>query len=167
MGIDEMKRMLEELNPVIYCHSIRTMEEAAKLSECYGEDTEKARIAGLLHDCGKKMVRGNDNLTHSKTGAHMARDIFHVSDEDILNAIAYHTTGRENMSMLEKVIFIADKIEQGRKYDGVSELRKAAYEDIDKAIIMSIESTVEYVKMKNAELDDDSIKTLKFLKEAK
>ncbi len=143
------------------------MEQAARLSERYGEDTEKARIAGLLHDCGKKMVRGNDNLTHSKTGAAMARDIFHVSDEDILNAIAYHTTGRENMSMLEKIIFIADKIEQGRKYKGVSRLRKASYEDIDRAIIMSIESTVEYVKMKNAELDDDSIKTLKFLKEAK
>lgn len=162
-----MKKMLEVLNPSIYGHCIRTMEEAVRLSEHYREDTEKAKIAGLLHDCGKKMVKGNDNLTHSKTGAAMARDIFHVSDEDILNAIAYHTTGRENMSMLEKIIFIADKIEQGRKYKGVSRLRKATYEDIDRAIIMSIESTVEYVKMKNAELDDDSIKTLKFLKEAK
>ncbi len=167
MSIDEMKKMLEVLNPSIYGHCIRTMEEAVRLSEHYREDTEKAKIAGLLHDCGKKMVKGNDNLTHSKTGAAMARDIFHVSDEDILNAIAYHTTGRENMSMLEKIIFIADKIEQGRKYKGVSRLRKATYEDIDRAIIMSIESTVEYVKMKNAELDDDSIKTLKFLKEAK
>ncbi len=167
MSIDEMKKMLEVLNPGIYGHCIRTMEEAVRLSEHYGADTEKAKIAGLLHDCGKKMVNGNDNLTHSKTGAAMAGDIFHVSDEDILNAITYHTTGRENMSMLEKIIFIADKIEQGRKYEGVSGLRKAAYEDIDRAIIMSIESTVEYVKMKNAELDDDSIKTLKFLKEAK
>lgn len=167
MSIDEMKKMLEVLNPSIYGHCIRTMEEAVRLSEHYREDTEKAKIAGLLHDCGKKMVKGNDNLTHSKTGAAMAGDIFHVSDEDILNAITYHTTGRENMSMLEKIIFIADKIEQGRKYKGVSRLRKATYEDIDRAIIMSIESTVEYVKMKNAELDDDSIKTLKFLKEAK
>lgn len=167
MGIDEMKRKLVELNPGSYMHCIRTMEEAVRLSEHYGEDTEKARIAGLLHDCGKRMTGGNDNLTHSKTGAHIAADIFHVNDGDILNAIAYHTTGRENMSMLEKIIFIADKIEQGRKYDGVSEIRKTAYEDIDKAIIMSIESTVEYVRMKNAELDNDSIKTLKFLKEAK
>lgn len=167
MDINELKKKLKSFNPKMYGHCVSTMEEAERLALHYGADTEKAKIAGLLHDCGKKMTEGPDSLTHSKTGAKFAKEIFNVRDEEILNAIMYHTTGRENMTMLEKIIFMADKIEPGRKYDGVERLRKTAYASIDDAIIMSLESTIEYVKIRDLELDNDSLKTLKFLKEGK
>ncbi|HAQ41678.1 MAG TPA: phosphohydrolase [Clostridiales bacterium] len=167
MNIDELKKKLESFNPGLYSHCISTMKEAEKLAFHYGVDEEKAKIAGLLHDCGKRMTKGQDNLTHSKTGAELAEEVFDVHDKEILNAIMYHTTGRENMTMLEKIIFIADKIEPRRKYDGVEELRKKAYTDIDAAVIMSLENTIEYVKKRNLKLDNDSLKTLKFLKEVK
>lgn len=164
MDIEELKNKLEGFNLRLYDHSVRTMEEAKKLAIHYNANIEKAQIAGLLHDCGKGMNKGLDNLTHSKTGRDLAREVFNVQDEEILNAIMYHTTGRENMTLLEKIIFIADKIEPKRNYKGVEELRKTAYTNINKAIIMSLESTVEYVKMRNLELDNDSLITLKFLR---
>lgn len=167
MDLYELIKKLEVINPNTYLHCISTMEEAEKLAFHYGADIEKAKIAGLLHDCGKKMTKGNDNLTHSSIGAKMAREIFDVKDTEILNAIMYHTTGRENMTMLDKIIFIADKIEPRRKYDKVHEIKKVAYENIDDAIIMSIKSTIEYIKMRNLELDQESLKTLEFLEEAK
>lgn len=164
MNINDIRIKLESFNPKLYEHSIRTMEEAEKLAVHHGINVEKVKIAALLHDCGKKMTKGQDSLTHSKTGRDLARDVFGVNDIEILNAIAYHTTGRENMTMLDKIVFIADKIEPKRNYEGVDELRKAAYTNIDKAIIMSLQSTVEYVKMRNLELDNDSLKTLEFLR---
>lgn len=167
MDINKLKKKLKNFNPKMYDHCVSTMNEAEKLAFHYGADVEKAKIAGLLHDCGKKMTKGSDNLTHSKIGANFAEEVFKVHDKEILNAIMYHTTGRENMTMLEKIIFMSDKIEPDRKYKGVEKLRKKAYDDIDDAIIMSLESTIEYVKVRNLDLDDDSLKTLKFLKEGK
>lgn len=164
MDLCEIKKKLEEINPHIYLHSISAMEEAEKLAVHYKADVEKAKIAGLLHDCGKKMTKGSDNLTHASLSAKLAREHFNIQDAEILDAIMYHTTGREDMTMLDKIIFIADKIESRRKYDKVEELRKKAYENIDDAIVLSVESTVEYVKMRNLELDHESLKTLEFIR---
>lgn len=163
MEIEELIKKLKEFNFNIYLHSLSTMEEAEKLAINYGTDVNKAKIAALLHDCGKK-INNNDNLTHSKLSSKLAKEIFYIEDEEILNAILYHTTGKKNMSMLEKIIFIADKIEMRRNYNNVKELRDLAYIDIDKAIIKSIEGTVEYVKMRNFELDSQSLETLNFLR---
>ncbi len=165
MDLNEIKIKLKEFNPSLYNHSIGTMEEAEKLALNYGVDVKKAKVAGLLHDCGKKMTGEMDNLTHSKLSAEFAKETFNIKDLEILKAIRYHTTGRENMTMLDKIIFIADKIEPRRKYDKVDELRIIAYKNIDEAIIKSLESTIEYVKMRNAKLDYESLKTLNFLKE--
>ena len=77
----------------------------------------------------------------------------------------YHTTGRVNMTILEKIIYIADKIEYNRKYEGVEEIRKTAYMNINEAIIKSLESTIEYVKSRNKELNIESVNTLNYLKE--
>jgi len=164
MDFYELKEKLEEINPGSYLHCMSTMEEAEKLAIHYGADVEKAKIAGLLHDCGKKMKAGKDNLSHANFGAELAEKSFGVQDKEILDAIMYHTTGRENMTLLDKIIFIADKIEQRRNYYKVDELRKVAYENIDDAIIMSIEGTIEYIKMQHLELDNESIKTLDFLR---
>jgi len=166
MNIEEMKKELEiELSAKLYCHSIRTMEEAEKLAGIYGCDTEKAKIAGLLHDCGKAACP--DNLKHAEKGAELAAIKYDVKDMDIINAIMYHTTGRVNMTLLEKIIFTADKTEPGRNYEGVDEIRKAAYSNIDDAIIQSLESTIEYVKKRNSVLDIESINTLNYLKGGK
>ena len=166
MQIEEIKKELEiELGQKLYLHGIGTMEEAEKLASVHGCDKSKAKVAGLLHDCGKG--RCKDNLMHSKKSAELAKTKFGVKDDDILNAIMHHTTGRVNMTLLEKIIFIADKIEPHRKYEGVEEIREAAYINIDEAIIKSLESTIEYVKNRNQELDIESVNTLNYLKEEK
>ena len=166
MYFEELKKKLEiEIGQKLFRHSIGTMEEAEKLASVYGCDMSKAKIAGLLHDCGKGTCK--DNLKHAKKSAEIARLKFGVKDKDIINAIMYHTTGRVNMTLLGKIIFIADKIEPNRHYEGVEEIRKEAYTNIDAAIIKSLESTIEYVKNRNMVLDMESVNTLNYLKEGK
>ncbi|MDF2616977.1 MAG: metal dependent phosphohydrolase [Sedimentibacter sp.] len=115
MNLDNMKNILKKsIGEKRYDHSLGTMEEAVRLSNLYGADIEKSRIAGLLHDCGKSIEK-NDNLTHAAKSAELARLIYHVEDEDILNAILYHTTGRENMTILEKIIYINNRICRTKK----------------------------------------------------
>jgi len=169
MNCDIMKKKLKSsAGAKLYNHCLCTMEEAEKLARIYGADEEKAKIAGLLHDCGKSSNKEeNDNLTHSSASAMLAKSIYNVDDDEIINAILYHTTGRENMTILEKIVFIADKIEPNRYYEGVEDLRKTAYNNIDDALINSLETTIEYVKRRNQELNIESINTLRFLKEKK
>ncbi|CDI50238.1 metal dependent phosphohydrolase [Clostridium tetani 12124569] len=86
-----------------------------------------------------------------------------IKDQDILNAIRYHTTGRENMTMLEKIIYLSDYIEPGRKYPGVEKVRELAFQDIDKALINSFNITIKYVIEKDQVLHLDTIKGRNFL----
>ncbi|MPN28243.1 hypothetical protein SDC9_175684 [bioreactor metagenome] len=88
-------------------------------------------------------------------------------DNDILNAVSYHTTGRSNMSQLEKIIYLADAIEPNREYPGVDELRKAAFVNLDEACILSLSRTIDYVKSQNLFLDEDTIEARDYLKELK
>ena len=158
-----MKELEKEVGPDLYRHSIAVMEEAEKLATAYKCDVEKAKIAGLLHDCGK--CRCPDNLKHAKKSAELAIIKYGINDEDIINAIICHTRGRVNMTLLEKIIFIADKIEVNREYPGVEEIRETAYTNINQAIIKSLESTIDYVKKRNQMLDIESVNTLNSLKE--
>jgi predicted HD superfamily hydrolase involved in NAD metabolism len=132
---------------------------------CYGADVEKAEIAGLLHDCAKcmdlkKMIRicekaglsvsdierSSGALLHSKAGAVLARDKYGVNDEDVLNAIRYHTTGRPGMSLLEKIVFVADYIEPGRDTaPNLPIVRKLAYESIDDCVLQILKDTLHYL----------------------
>ena len=167
MDYNEMIELLkEDLSEKRFQHSVNTMKEAVELAKKYGVDEDKARKAGLLHDCGKLKNERVGALEHAGLGAKLVKTKYNIYDEDIVNAILYHTTGRTNMSMLEKIVFIADKIESGRDYEGVEELRKEAYLDIDKAIIMSLERTMEYLKEIGAAIDDRSRETLEYLKES-
>lgn len=164
MNIEQIKIELEKsVGTKLFGHCVRTMEEAVKLAKVYNVDIDKAVIAGLLHDCGKLWDKQTDNLRHAKVGAELAKKIYNVEDVDILNAIRYHTTGREAMSLLEKIIYIADKIEPNRNFEGVEEMRDLAYNNINEAIIKSLMSTISYVKNRNMELDTDSLKTLNYL----
>lgn len=160
-------------------HTLGVAYTAELLADCNGEDPEKAKIAGYLHDCAKcfsdeekisickkagmeitDVEIRNPFLLHAKAGCCIARDKFHVKDEDMLNAILYHTTGRPGMSLLEKIIYIADFIEPGRKpIDGLNEIRALAFQDLDKALIIIVEKTLQYLKEKGNETDPMTQKT--------
>lgn len=141
-------------------HVLGTEQEAVRLAERYGGDVGKARVAALLHDCTKRLdmeqqltlckrygiqldelERKALKLLHAKTGAAIARDVFGVDDE-IYSAVWYHTTGRANMTKLEKIIYLADYIEPSRDFPGVDKLRKVCYEDLDKGLLLGLEMTI-------------------------
>ncbi len=142
-------------------HVLGTAATAVKLAEKYGADAHRAEVAGLLHDCTKKLSMAEQlalcerygivldelekkalKLLHAKTGAALARDVFGVDDE-IYNAILWHTTGKPNMTVLEKVIYLADFIEPTRDFPGVDTLRRTVWEDLDRGLLMGLEMTVE------------------------
>ncbi|QSX06968.1 bis(5'-nucleosyl)-tetraphosphatase (symmetrical) YqeK [Sedimentibacter sp. zth1] len=163
VDIEQMQIKLKtQIGEKLFFHCNNTMNTAKELALFYGVDTEQASIAGLLHDCGK--LKNIGSLEHAALGSKLANTEYNIEDKEILDAILYHTTGRKNMTMLEKIIYISDKIEPNRHYYGVAELRKLVYNDIDYAIIKSLENTFSYLKSKDIEIDKQSIDTLEYLK---
>ena len=106
----------------------------------------------------------NPELIHGKLGAKMVEKELGIDDEDILNAICWHTTGRENMSMLEKIVYIADLTEPGRDFDNIEKLRTLARKDIDSAMIMSLKGVMDFVKSRGFTLHPNSEKAYELLK---
>ncbi len=165
MNLVQMDLLLKQsLKPGRYVHSVNTMKEAVSLAQHYGEDKDMAAIAGLLHDCAKdlsdretldycwthgimlnEVEKKQVFLMHGAVGAKIAQEKYGVENEAILNAIKYHTTGYSEMSMMDKIIFLADYIEPGRTHSEVDNARKLAYEDIDRALISSFDSIINYV----------------------
>ncbi len=149
-----------------HAHSVAVSEVARDLAVIYNYDEEKAALAGILHDCAKHLsneelveeCRKNHfhiseeelkvpSLLHGKVGSIYAGKIYGVEDEDVLNAICYHTTGRPAMSLLEKIIFTADYIEPNRKkLNDINKVRIAAYNELDKAVFMILDNTLQYLK---------------------
>jgi predicted HD superfamily hydrolase involved in NAD metabolism len=178
---DSMKMRLKESR---YHHSVGVEEVAHDLAVIYGYDEEKACIAGILHDCARNLpdiellgeceqyqlpVSEIENicafLLHGKVGAAYAKNLFGVEDEDVINAITFHTTGRPAMSLLEKIIFTADYIEPYRKpLPRIDIIRKVAYTDLDLAVLMILENTLEYLKNTGAEIDTLTVETYEYYK---
>lgn len=176
------KRLHYILSPERFEHTQGVADEAVKLAEIYGADKQDAFLAGLLHDCAKdysasqklkmckeynikldEVTRKQIDLVHSFLGAEIAKNEFGIDNEDILNAVRYHTTGRAGMSKLEKIIYLADYIEPNRKYfEGIDEIRKLAYKDMDKAVKYSLKHTIDYNKKKNRLIHPLSLKALEF-----
>ena len=170
-------------------HSIGVMKMALKLSKIHklNVNEEKIKFAAMLHDVTKNMNIDeqieliltsypevvNEELykslpvVHSFCGSVIARYQYGVEDEDILNAIFYHTTGRKEMSNLEKLIFLSDYIEEGRVGENFSEVREIAYNNIDKAILRMYELNFEYLKSKNAHIHSYSIEAYEYYKGGK
>jgi len=164
-ALDEYVRIISgRLKPSRLLHTLGVMNKAGELAEIHGCSKEKAMIAGVLHDYAKNLsIEGleeyivkhnievdkeanmNINLMHGIVGAYMVREELAIEDAEVLNAISYHTFGRENMSVLEKVVFLADAIEDGREYTGVDKIRDISKFNLDKAIILSIENTLAYL----------------------
>ncbi len=166
-------------------HVIGCSETAAALAEHYGDSVENARRAGILHDITKALngteqlqlsekyamildsfEREHPKLLHAKTGAVIAERIFGESEE-VCSAIRWHTTGREDMSLLEKIVYLADYMEPNRDIDGIEELRRLTWTDPDSALMLGLEMTMNYVSSRGAKVDPHSAAALRFLQERK
>ena len=166
MELKKIRKLLEnELDQKRYEHTLGVEYTAAALAMAHGESVEKAVYAGLLHDCAKgidddkkillcekyglpvsDIERANPGLLHAKLGAYLAEHEYGVTDGDILNAIEWHTTGRPDMTMLEKIVFVADYIEPNRKPLPNMELdRKLAFSDLDAAVRQILSDTLLYL----------------------
>lgn len=168
-----------------YEHTLGVEFTAASLAMCHGADKEKAQLAGLLHDCAKKLSGeeliavcqshqlpiseveyAQPQLLHAKAGSCFAKEKYGVADKDVLNAIYYHTTGRPEMSLLEKIVFIADYMEPGRnKAEHLDEIRKEAFQDIDTALLHILSDTLAYLKSEGGAIDAMTQETYDYYKE--
>lgn len=156
----------EQLPEKRYAHTVRVAETAVRLAERYGADREKADLAGILHDYAKywsseqmKRLMEEDaeardvlaygrNLWHAHAGALAVEADLGVRDPDILNAIRYHTSGRAGMSLLEKVIWLADYIEPGRRFPGVDTVRELAEKRLEDAMVQALAQTIQFLVQK-------------------
>jgi len=139
-------------------HSYRVALLAAELAPRYGISQGKAVLAAALHDCGKYVPLSSPMLhgfvlpdgvplpvVHQFTGAYLAEHRFGIQDEEILDAIRYHTSGREDMTDLGKLIFLADMLEEGRAFPGIGELRAALYRSLDECLLLCFEHQMKYL----------------------
>ncbi|MGK7377829.1 bis(5'-nucleosyl)-tetraphosphatase (symmetrical) YqeK [Planococcus sp. 1R117A] len=182
MMIEKVKERLPENR---YNHVRGVVETATVLAEKFNVPVEKARVAAILHDVAKfsdrewmKSILISENmdpllleyhaeLWHAPVGAYMARTEFGIDDEDVLNAIKYHTTGRPGMSDLEKIIYIADLIEPTRKFSGVEELRQLADQGLNVMMEASVKHTIEFLVSKNQPVYPDSLKCYQYFVQQK
>lgn len=178
----------EHLKPTRLAHTYSVAQEAVKLAERFGREDEKAELkakaelASLFHDMFRSTpveilnkyieklglpdnLIDNPNLAHGKIAAAIMKRDYRIDDNEILDAVAYHTTGRAGMNKLEKIVFLADAIEELRDYPTVDETRKIALNDLDGACINCLERTVEFLESRGADIDLDTINALNDLKE--
>ena len=172
------------LRPKRYIHTLGVAYTAANLANCFmkEKDVKRAKIAGLLHDCAKymtddemlalcekygislsKIEKQNPALVHGKLGAYFAKHRYGIEDEEICTAILYHTTGKPQMTTLEKIIYIADYIEPNRSMKcspySLEQVRKESFRNLDKRLIMILTNTVEYLKKSHSLIDELTLKT--------
>lgn len=180
MNMDYIKREITDYIKENFSEKRRIHTEgvritAVKLAEKYGENIENTEIAALFHDMFRgvrvdvindyvnrlgldKKYLNNPNLAHGKIAAKVMEQNYGIDNEDILNAVSFHTTGRAGMSRLEKIIYLADAIEPNRDYPSVDLLRNLADVNLDKAMVMSLERTIDYVRQQGSFLDEDTLK---------
>ena len=159
------KKLQKELDYDRYRHTVGVMFTSAALAMRYGYDLNHAQTAGLLHDCAKcipneKKLKLCEKyglevteteikapyLLHAKLGAYLAKEKFGVDDQQILGAIRWHTTGKPAMTLLEKIVFIADYIEPMRqKAENLPMIRETAFQDLDRAVYMTLRDTLRYL----------------------
>lgn len=170
---DINEKLKKKLTTSRYTHTLGVAYTAACMAMRFGEDMEKAYIAGLLHDCAKcipddeKIKKCEDNgieisdaervtpsLLHAKLGAWYASHKYDVKDEEICSAIRYHSTGRPYMTKLEKIIFVADYIEPNRnKAPNLESIRKTSFEDLDEAVCVVAHDTLAYLSKNASDVD--------------
>lgn len=178
------KSMKRTLDKERYEHTLGVAYTAMALAMRYGASLEKAELAGLLHDCAKcisneeklamcrkhhititEVERKSPFLLHAKLGSFIAMDRYGINDKEIINAILNHTTGCPDMTLLDKIIYIADYIEPRREQaPNLSEIRRLAFLDIDRALLRILEDTLEYLCATNSSVDCMTQKTYEYYK---
>lgn len=176
------KAMEKTLDPKRYEHTLGVAYTAAALAMRYNASIGNAQLAGMLHDCAKclsnekklsicekhnisitEVEKRNPFLLHAKVGSFLAMDEYGVTDSDIINSILNHTTGRPGMSLLEKIVFISDYIEPGRKQAAnLPEIRKMAFMNLDQALVKILGDTLDYLKSTGEEIDPMTEKTYNY-----
>ena len=183
--LEQIKTKVKQvLKPSRYEHTLGVMYTAATLAMRYHEDMYNALFAGLLHDCAKSfpesacfslcnslripmsdVERKNPGLLHAKLGAKLAEREYGITDAYITDAICFHTTGRPNMTLLDKILYVADYMEPNRcEAPNLDEIRRLAFEDIDECLYAILESTVAYLKHKDAVIDPMTEETYLYYK---
>ena len=176
------KKLSKYLDEDRFQHTMGVMYTSACLAMVHGYDIKDAQVAGLLHDCAKcipakkKLKICKDNkipvtdferehtfLLHAKVGAWVAREKYGVTDPEILSAITWHTTGKENMTLLEKIVYIADYIEPARnKAPRLAEIRKIAFENLDLCMYEILHDTLEYLDDDPQDIDQATIQAYNY-----
>lgn len=172
--------MKNQLKPSRYTHSLGVEQMATELARIYGADVEKAAFAGRYHDIAKcfsqeemnrrvmeygldEMYIDNNPLAHSKVAAEILSREFGVKDQDVLDAVRSHTTGRKGMSLLEEIVYVSDAIECNRSYDELEELQALARRDLDAACLFIMDYTLESLAEKGRVPDRDTIEAREFI----
>lgn len=174
---DIVKKLSLELSPKRFKHSLGVSQTAIEMAKVFGTDVNKARLAGILHDCARNMTSNNllqiveafdivvDDvdlcepvLLHAPVGAQLAQTEYGIDDAEICRAIALHTVGGPNMTVLDKIIYLADFIEPGRNFPGVEKLRLLAKKNLDQAILAGFNHTIEYIIAGNGLIHPATVK---------
>jgi predicted HD superfamily hydrolase involved in NAD metabolism len=164
---EALKLVKVQLTDHRYQHTLGVMETAIALAKQYGGDEQKAESAAIFHDYAKfrpkdemkeiiieqgfpqNLLEYNSELWHAPAGAYLAEKEAGIIDPEVLEAIRFHTSGRPGMTLLDKIIYLADYIEPGRHFPGVEEVRNVAKENLDKALIMAVKNTIIFLLKKN------------------
>jgi len=187
-SIDEIKYSLQNrLSQKRYEHTLGVEYTCCALAIRYGADMTKARMAGLLHDCakhysGEKLItkcieyhlpvseyeKAFPELLHAKVGAYIAKEKYGITDEEILNAIDCHTTGKPDMTVLEKILYIADYMEPNRdRAPHLATIRELAFSDLDACLLKILSGTLYYLKSKGSVIDPQTEATYEFYNNSK
>ena len=179
--VNELEEFMKtSLKPARYTHSLGVEKMARELAEIYGADSEKAAFAGRYHDIAKcftpdvmnKYVRDfgldemyidNNPLAHSKVAACILENEFGVKDEEVLDAVRSHTTGRGNMSLLEEIVYVSDAIEENRSYPELKALQERARTDIDGACLFIMDYTLDSLAKKGRVPDRDTVEARQYI----
>lgn len=169
-----IEEVSSKINKKRLLHTLSVEKEALKLAGHYGCSLEEASAAAILHDICRdfsieemneyvkkynldNIYLNNIALSHAKVAANYVKEKLKIENQDVIDAINFHTTGRENMSMLGKIIYIADIIEENRDFEGVETLRELAYLHLDKAVLYALDLSIKYVIDKNEYLHMDTV----------
>lgn len=169
-----LRLVKEQLTERRFVHTIGVMETAIELAERYGVDEEKAELAAIFHDYAKfrdkeemrriiidqkmpqDLLQFHDELWHAPVGAYLVEKEAGISDAEVLEAIRCHTSGKINMSTLDKVLYVADYIEPGRDFPGVEQVRDSAKSSLDIAVIQAMKNTITYLLKRNQPIYPDT-----------
>ena len=177
-------KLKSKLDPMRYEHSLSVSFTCLNLAMCHGYDMDRAELAGLMHDCGKRypdeviLKKCNKHgielseseletlpVIHAKYGAWLAEKKYHIMDREILDAIGCHTTGRPEMTTLDKILYIADYIEPRRyKASDLPQVRRMAYVSLDQTMYLILSGTLDYLKKKGGIIDPMTVEAYEYFK---